>query len=63
MPNQTKADAFERVQQAKTGSLVRPSEEYLLAMITHTQQWTDELRAELRKVYETKEAAQKASET
>lgn len=48
MPNKTVKDAYERIAQARVGSAVEASPEYLAKMHTLLLQWADETYAQLR---------------
>jgi len=50
MSNRTRQDAYERVSQARLGSLVEPSEEYLSELRSQLYLWIDEANKALNVV-------------
>ena len=63
MNNKTPQDAFERVVQAKMGSLVNASDEFLLSLNAQVQAWSQEISRELSRRVVAAERAARAEET
>ncbi len=50
MPNKTKADAFERIQVARSGSMVRPTRAFLESLRMYALKWADNINEAIYKL-------------